>query len=53
MIAVNVVMRKLVMTMFKKILKRKKTNDWYSPQVDDMWRKIDAGLEVRPSRYLR
>ena len=28
-------------------------NDWYSDQVDSMWRKIDAGLEVRPSRYLK
>lgn len=38
--------------MLRKILKRKKI-DWYSSQVDSMWRKIDAGLEVRPSRYLR
>ncbi len=34
--------------------KDKKQKDlWYSSQVDEMWRKIDAGLEVRPSRYLR
>ena len=34
-------------------LRRKKKIDWYSSQVDDMWRKIDAGLEVRPYRFLR
>ena len=53
MIEVNVAMRRLAMTMFKKILKRKKTNDWYSPQVDDMWRKIDSGIEVRVKNFLR
>jgi len=24
-----------------------------SRQLDDMWRKIDAGLEVKPSKYLK
>ena len=52
MIEVNVAMRRLAMTMFKKILKRKKTNDWYSPQVDDMWKKIDSGIEVRVKNFL-
>ena len=28
-------------------------SEWYSEQMDNMWKKIDAGLEVRPSRYLR
>lgn len=27
--------------------------EWYSEQMNSMWKKIDAGLEVRPSRYLR
>ena len=53
MIKVNVAMRRLAMTMFKKIFKRKKTNDWYSPQVDDMWKKIDSGIEVRVKNFLK
>ena len=38
--------------MLRKILKRKKI-DWYSSQVDDMWKKIDAGIEVRVKNFLR
>ena len=38
--------------MLRKILKRKKI-DWYSEQVDDMWRKIDAGIEVRVKNFLK
>jgi hypothetical protein len=34
-------------------LRRKKKIDWYSSQVDDMWRKIDAGIEVRVKNFLR
>jgi len=34
-------------------LRKKKKDLWYSSQVDEMWEKINAGLEVRPSRYLR
>jgi len=34
--------------------KDKKQKDlWYSSQVDEMWRKIDAGIEVSPDKYLR
>lgn len=32
---------------------KKQIDQFYSQQVDEMWRKIDAGLEVRPSKYLR
>jgi len=43
----------MVIAIFVVFRKDNKKIDWYSSQVDDMWRKIDAGLEVRPSRYLR
>lgn len=35
------------------MFKRKKKIDFYSSQVDDMWKKINAGIEVKPSKYLR
>ena len=28
-------------------------SEWYSEQMDTMWKKIDAGIEVKPSKYLR
>tara|TARA_B100001559_G_C16502374_1_gene624001 strand:+ start:993 stop:1112 length:120 start_codon:yes stop_codon:yes gene_type:complete len=39
--------------MLRKILKRKNKKDWYSNQVDDMWRKIDAGIEIRVKNFLK
>jgi hypothetical protein len=35
-----------------KILETKYQSD-ISRQLDEMWQKIDAGLEVRPSNYLK
>lgn len=35
------------------MFKKKKKIAWYSNQVDDMWRKINAGVEVRVKNYLR
>ncbi len=35
------------------MFKKKKKIDWYSSQIDDMWKKINAGIEVRPKSYLR
>jgi hypothetical protein len=35
-----------------KMLETKYQSD-ISRQLDDMWRKIDAGLEVKPSKYLK
>lgn len=35
-----------------KMLETKYESD-ISRQLDDMWRKIDAGLEVKPSKYLK
>lgn len=35
-----------------KMLETKYQSD-ISGQLDDMWRKIDAGLEVKPSKYLK
>jgi len=35
------------------MFKRKKKDHWYSSQVDDMWKKIDAGIEVRVKNFLR
>ncbi len=35
------------------MFKKKKKIDWYSYQVDDMWKKINAGVEVRVKNYLR
>jgi hypothetical protein len=35
------------------MFKKKKKIDWYSNQVDDMWKKINAGVEVRVKNYLR
>tara|TARA_Y100000004_G_scaffold173473_1_gene211369 strand:+ start:311 stop:508 length:198 start_codon:yes stop_codon:yes gene_type:complete len=26
---------------------------WFSLQLDDMYQKLDAGIEVRPSQYLK
>ena len=26
---------------------------WFSLQVDDMYQKLNAGIEVKPSRYLK
>lgn len=43
----------MVIAIFVVFRKDNKKIDWYSSQVDEMWRKIDAGLEVRPSKYLR
>lgn len=34
-------------------IQRKKTNYWYSTQVDDMWKKIDAGIEIRVKNFLK
>lgn len=35
------------------MFKKKKKDLWYSSQVDDMWKKINAGVEVRVKNYLR
>lgn len=37
------------------VIFRKDNNQigWYSNQVDEMWIKINAGIEVRPKNYLR
>jgi len=35
------------------MFKKKKKIFWYSSQIDDMWEKINAGIEVKPSKYLR
>ncbi len=32
---------------------KKQIDQFYSQQVDEMWRKIDAGIEVKPKNYLR
>ena len=37
----------------KMLKKRKKRNDWYSAQVDDMWKKLDAGIEIRVKNFLK
>ena len=37
------------------VIFRKDNNQigWYSNQVDEMWIKINAGIEVKPKIYLR
>ena len=35
------------------MFKKKKSINFYSSQVDDMWKKINAGVEVRVKNYLR
>tara|TARA_A100001201_G_scaffold101225_1_gene86915 strand:- start:403 stop:510 length:108 start_codon:yes stop_codon:yes gene_type:complete len=35
------------------MFKKKKKDLWYSSQVNEMWRKIEAGIEVKPKNYLR
>jgi len=35
------------------MFKKKKKIFWYSSQIDDMWKKINAGVEVRVKNYLR
>lgn len=32
---------------------KKQSDHFYSQQVDEMWRKIEAGIEVKPYKYLR